>query len=248
MNAWSRLRHPNVVKALIWFESSKHEKMYLQMQLADLGTIVDAGGEDTWTFNPNPKVYDYVLNKLRTTEELATFGSECKSDRERVMKFIFCQIAEGLQYLHDIAKVANRDLKPDNMLFTTKEGGTNNALYDRAQITDFTTAIKLPEENPDEHTISDHAGTKVFEAPEVSSTSSFKPKPLDIWALGVSIYVMVFGTAPFGRVGNSAVEFDQELREKAPVFDFEDKPVSDELKTLLAAMLCKDPSQRPTIS
>lgn len=90
--------HPNVVKALIWFEHSKHEKMYLMMQLADLGTIVDSSCEETWIFNPNKTVYDFVLNKLNTNEELkeTNFGSECLSEKEKVMKFIFCQITEGL--------------------------------------------------------------------------------------------------------------------------------------------------------
>lgn len=90
--------HPNVVKALIWFEDSKHERMYLMMQLADMGTIVDGADENTWTFNPSQKVYDFVLNKINTDEELKQtgFGKECRSDREKVMKFIFCQIAEGL--------------------------------------------------------------------------------------------------------------------------------------------------------
>ena len=94
-------------------------------------------------------------------------------------------------------------MKPDNMLFTTKEGGTDNRLYDRAQITDFTTAVKLPEEDTDAFTVSDSAGTKLFEAPEVSLTGAFRPKPLDVWALGVSIYVMVFGSAPFGSQGST---------------------------------------------
>ena len=66
------------------------------MQLADLGTIVDGSGEEEWKFEPNKKVFDFVLNKLNTTEELGNFGTECKSDRERVMKFIFCQLSEGL--------------------------------------------------------------------------------------------------------------------------------------------------------
>ena len=112
------------------------------------------------------------------------------------MKFIFSQIAQGLEYLHS-QNVANRDLKPENMLFTTKEGGTDNRLYDRAQITDFTTALKVPDEDA---MITDAGGTKLFEAPEVQ-TRMFRPKPLDIWALGVSIYALVFGVPPFGQKG-----------------------------------------------
>ena len=121
-------------------------------------------------------------------------------------------------------------------------------LYDRAQITDFTTAIKLPDENTDDFTISDHAGTKIFEAPEVSTQGSFKPKPLDIWAFGVSIYVMVFGKAPFGRPGISEVDFQKELADKEVEYEVEGKPVSNELKSLLKAMLNKDPAQRPSIN
>ena len=64
---------------------------------------------------------------------------------------------------------------------------------------------------------------------------------MDIWALAVSIYVMVFSIVPFGSKDCSALEFEKEISEKEPVLDFDDKPVSDELKTLLTAMLCKDP-------
>ena len=251
IDAWSELKHTNIVKALTWFEHPSQDKMYLRMQLADLGTIARSSAEDAdqMLFNPNPKVYDVVLNKLNTNEELKAenFGAECKSDKEKVFKFIFCQISEGLQYLHD-NRVANRDLKPENMLFTTKEGGTDNRLYDRAQITDFTTAIKLPENNTDDFMITDSQGTKLFEAPECSQGNPFRPKPLDIWAFGVSIYVMVFGRAPFGHKGITEAELTTEIREKDPVLDFDENPVSDELKQLLTAMLTKDPASRPTIA
>ena len=108
--------------------------MYLMMQLADLGALAEASEEDPFTFKLNQTIYDFVANKLKSDEELVKtgFGSECLTERERVLKFIFCQIAEGLEYLHDTAFVANRDLKPCNMLFATQAGGTNYRLYDRA--------------------------------------------------------------------------------------------------------------------
>ena len=108
------------------------------------------------------------------------------------------------------------------MLFTTKEGGTDNRLYDRAQITDFTTALKVPD---DDAMITDSGGTKLFEAPEVQSRM-FKPKPLDVWGLGVSIYVMMFGIPPFGSKGISEQELNEEIKSKAVQLDFAEQPVS----------------------
>jgi serine/threonine protein kinase len=41
---------------------------------------------------------------------------------------------------HPEIRVANRDIKPENIVFTTQAGGTNPSIRDRAQIVDFTTA------------------------------------------------------------------------------------------------------------
>ena len=84
-------------------------------------------------------------------------------DREKIVRFIFKGVVEGLVYLHDTEKIANRDIKPENIVFATKENGTNKAEEDRAQITDFTTAVECPS---DEDEVSGDSGTKVFMPPE----------------------------------------------------------------------------------
>lgn len=87
--------------------------------------------------------------------------------RERIVKFIFSQIADAIRYLHEDAKLANRDIKPDNILFTTMEGGTNNGKPDRAQLTDFTTVFRLNKDDPHATRINDRSGTMCFWAPEM---------------------------------------------------------------------------------
>jgi len=59
--------------------------------------------------------------------------------------------------------MANRDIKPDNILFATKKDGTNPNYEDRAQIADFTTVVEIFDDN---FTVTDKAGTVAFMPPE----------------------------------------------------------------------------------
>ena len=63
-------------------------------------------------------------------------------DREKIVAFIFKGVAEGVNYLHNVMRMANRDIKPENILFATNKHGTNNTHEDRAQIADFTTVVQ----------------------------------------------------------------------------------------------------------
>ena len=108
------------------------------------------------------------------------------SDVEKAAKHIFRQVAEGIQYLHNEMKIAHRDLKPENIMYVS-DG-------DKVKIGDFTVAMEITD---DDMEIKNQEGTKAFEAPECTSQESFKPRPLDIWAYGVTLYSYVTGKLPF---------------------------------------------------
>lgn len=165
--------------------------------------------------------------------------------RERIARFIFSQVASGIEYLHDVACVANRDLKPDNILFTTKEGGTNCYSHDRAQITDFTTAFKWRRSETDLVKISSKQGSPGFLAPEVTTQTEYSPCPLDVWALGVCMYSFVYEKMPFW--GETEPEIMHSIVHNDLVLD-DSVPTSDSFKTVLRALLNKDPNQRPKIA
>jgi protein-serine/threonine kinase len=102
-----------------------------------------------------------------------------------------------LHYLHEELQLANRDIKPDNILFTTRTGGSNPDHPDRAQITDFTTVVKCKGSN---YKVNDDAGTLAFKPPEcIWSGAPYCPKAFDVWSLGVSIYCLMFEQLPFNR-------------------------------------------------
>ena len=52
--------------------------------------------------------------------------------KDKQLQFIFKGVAQGLLYMHEEMQLANRDIKPDNILFTTSKRGTNPAHPDRA--------------------------------------------------------------------------------------------------------------------
>ena len=105
---------------------------------------------------------------------------------ETQAKAYFSQIVLGVEYLHEVVQVVHRDLKPENILIDS-----NNVI----KISDFGSAQAL--QKPDD-TFSNTPGTPVFQSPEQwGGTTEFLGKPLDIWALGVTLYYMLFNKPPF---------------------------------------------------
>ena len=118
---------------------------------------------------------------------------------------------------------------------SSQAGGTDTRLRTRSFIVDFTLIGSIPDEKPaSEFKVSAKDGTEAFLAPEVKSQAQFHPQPLDVWALGVTIFAVVFGKLPFHKN-----QFQLEFPDKVNI--------SEECKALLRALLTEDPSTRPTI-
>lgn len=157
----------------------------------------------------------------------------------------------GLEYLH-FQGIIHRDIKPANLLLD--ENG-------HVKISDFGVShlSKVDEETGETLTendleLSKTAGSPAFFAPELCQTSSDEKRPtitkaIDVWALGITIYCLLFGRTPFPETG---VEFQlfhmicNELIEIPPP-EFEEKDVDEEVRELLKRLLTKDPEERITL-
>jgi serine/threonine protein kinase len=118
---------------------------------------------------------------------------------------------------------------------------------DRVKICDFTVALELTR---DEVRVNDKLGTLFFLAPEVYLQESYQVKPLDIWALGVTLYAyLMSGSLPY-------MKETEVLTSKSIIkdmIDFESLTTSSGEKLspscidLLKGLLEKDPTKRLTI-
>lgn len=112
--------------------------------------------------------------------------ARCAALDVRRARSYFQQLLLGLEYLHH-HDIFHRDIKPSNLLLS-KDKQT-------LKIADFGVSEFLHEHN-DEH--SGVRGTVAFLAPEAFGTSAFHAVPVDVWAAGVTLYVMLYGEIPFG--------------------------------------------------
>ena len=83
--------------------------------------------------------------------------------------------------------ILHRDIKPDNLLFKTKDRNVNNI-----KLSDFVLA-KILEDN---QMASTTCGTPGYIAPEILKMDKYG-KECDFWSIGVLTFVLLSGSLPF---------------------------------------------------
>ena len=171
-------------------------------------------------------------NKFYTVMDFAEGGelSVLLKDKgilpESEAKTIFKQIYDAVCYIHG-QNIIHRDLKPNNILFLDKE-------KTHIVIIDF--GISGMANGNQREKIK--AGTTSFLPPEIASGEEYSSNPkIDIWALGIILYLMVQGCYPFeGKTTKDIIR--SILRDK---LEFNKKiKISAPLKTLIGGMLEKN--------
>ncbi|XP_011301772.1 calcium/calmodulin-dependent protein kinase type II delta chain isoform X7 [Fopius arisanus] len=146
------------------------------------------------------------------------------------------QILESVHHCHHNG-IVHRDLKPENLLLASKAKGA------AVKLADFGLAIEL---QGDAQAWYGFAGTPGYLSPEVLKKEPYG-KPVDIWACGVILYILLVGYPPFwdedqhrlyGQIKAGAYDYP------SPEWD----TVTPEARNLINQMLTVNPSRRITAS
>jgi len=176
----------------------------------------------------------YIITDLASGGELFTELLLQRSFTEKDAAHLIRQVLEGVAYLHD-HEIVHRDLKPENLLF--KDKGENP----RLMITDFGLSKILRNHND---ILMTACGTPGYVAPEVLSQVGHG-KPVDLWSIGVIMYTLLCGYAPFWGE-NQAALFEAIMSGK---YEFEDEywsNISELAKDLIRRLLTYSPKNRIT--
>lgn len=175
---------------------------------------------------PEGELFNYIVMKQKLSEEES--------------RNLFIQLFQGIKYLHD-RNIVHRDIKPENILVVDKEIHVKLADFGLAKIVgeeSFTTTL---------------CGTPSYVAPEILAEGRHRKytKAVDIWSLGVVLYICLCGFPPFSDELYSR-DFPYTLSQqiKSGRFDYPSPywdSVGDPALDLIDSMLVVDPEKRFTV-
>jgi len=181
------------------------------------------------------ELFDIIIKKVEANEA----SEDPKPYSEREVASIMTQLNEAVGHCHANG-IVHRDLKPENLLASEDGADDPNAPI---KLADFGLAAECAAGTKD---LYDPCGTPDYVAPEVIT----KPyvgygTEVDIWSMGVIMYILVCGYPPF--YGDEQSEILAMV--KAGEIDFPEEEwgnVSEECKGLILKMCNKDSGARPT--
>lgn len=190
------------------------------------------------TFNEPNAVY--LVLELASEGELFNYIVKHQKLSEGECRKLFTQLFQGIKYLHD-RNIVHRDIKPENILLVDKDLHVKLADFGLAKIIgeeSFTTTL---------------CGTPSYVAPEILADNKQRKytKAVDVWSLGVVLYICLCGFPPFSDElfsRENPYTLSQQIRKG--IFDYPSPywdSVGDLALDLIDSMLVVNPDKRFTI-
>nr|XP_016853228.1 PREDICTED: serine/threonine-protein kinase D2 [Anolis carolinensis] len=163
------------------------QESQLRNEVAILQSLRHAGIVNLECMFETPEKVFVVMEKLHGDMLEMILSSEKGRLPERITKFLITQILVALRHLH-FKNIVHCDLKPENVLLASAEP------FPQVKLCDFGFARIIGEKSFRRSVV----GTPAYLAPEVLLNQGYN-RSLDMWSVGVIMYVSLSGTFPFNE-------------------------------------------------
>lgn len=172
------------------------------------------------------ELFDRIIDSHHYTEK----------DASKVMH----EVMLGIEHMHE-KMLVHRDLKPENLLLSSRDDNASIKVADFGFARGTTT----------DHDLTSLVGTPPYMAPELVRLRHYDAtggygRTVDVWALGVILYILLSGIHPFQIEDEEAMLENVENARWNWLGDNWDT-VSADAKDLIQKLLTPDPAKRPDI-
>ncbi|CAB3255674.1 unnamed protein product [Arctia plantaginis] len=170
----------------------------------------------------------YIVSEYASKGEIFDYIARYGRMAEQAARRKFWQILSAVEYCHE-RRIVHRDLKAENLLL---DANMNIKIADFGFSNYYATGELL----------ATWCGSPPYAAPEVFEGKRYTGPEIDIWSLGVVLYVLVCGALPFdGSTLQSLRDRVLSGRFRIPYF------MSEDCESLIRKMLVLEPMKRYTI-
>ncbi|XP_012888903.1 PREDICTED: serine/threonine-protein kinase D1 [Dipodomys ordii] len=163
------------------------QESQLRNEVAILQNLHHPGVVNLECMFETPERVFVVMEKLHGDMLEMILSSEKGRLPEHITKFLITQILVALRHLH-FKNIVHCDLKPENVLLASADP------FPQVKLCDFGFARIIGEKSFRRSVV----GTPAYLAPEVLRNKGYN-RSLDMWSVGVIIYVSLSGTFPFNE-------------------------------------------------
>ena len=166
----------------------KHKNVVKYHEFNEAATLKKANGKE--------ETVAYIVQEPILGGELYKYLSQSGAFSEKVCRYFFKQIVLGLNHIHTNG-VCHRDLKPENILLDSDFN---------VKLVDFGFAAPLSGKTGSGFNTT-KLGSPVYMAPEILYSDKYDGQAIDIFAIGVILFSMRSGHAPFDEIPSKRDKF-----------------------------------------
>ncbi|VDK49147.1 unnamed protein product [Anisakis simplex] len=208
------VQHPNIVR--LYEVIDTNTKLFLILELGDYD------------------MYDFIMKNADKVTNNHHYMEKCSNKNfadtihlqgcpENEAQQYFCQIIKAIDYCHKLHV-------PENVVFFEKLG--------MVKLTDFGFSNKF---TPGEQ-LATSCGSLAYSAPEILLGDAYDAPAVDVWSLGVILYMLLCGRLPFQEANDSeTLTKILDCKYSLP------ETLSARARNLISRMLVKDASKRATL-